>query len=150
MEHLEKRLGKEVVNTDNLASNLMEELNCKTVFTIPVFGGIAVDEAVVVTWIIMAVMVIASIWLTHGLRVTDVSKKQLALESVISSLQNFFEELLGAEGKRYIPYLITIGIYIGIANIIGLFGFKAPTKDLNVTVALAVMSIILLEYSGIL
>ena len=34
-------------------------------------------------------------------------------------------------------------------NIIGLFGFKPPTKDLNVTIALAVMSMCLIEYSGI-
>ena len=40
-------------------------------------------------------------------------------------------------------------IYIGIANIIGLFGFKSPTKDLNVTAALALMSIVLIEYAGV-
>ena len=34
-------------------NSLLEELNCETVFTIPVFGGIGVSEAVVVTWIIM-------------------------------------------------------------------------------------------------
>ena len=39
--------------------------------------------------------------------------------------------------------------FIGIANIIGLLGFKPPTKDLNVTIALAVMSMCLIEYSGI-
>ena len=27
-------------NTGNLADNLMEELNCETVFTLPVLGGI--------------------------------------------------------------------------------------------------------------
>ena len=31
----------------------------------------------------------------------------------------------------------------------GLVGVKSPTKDLNVTAALAIMSIILIEYSGI-
>lgn len=50
---------------------------------------------------------------------------------------------------KYIPYLITVLIYIGIANIIGLFGFKSPTKDLNVTAALAIMSMCLIEFSGI-
>ena len=40
-------------------------------------------------------------------------------------------------------------LYIGIANIIGLFGFKSPTKDLCVTVALALMSIVLIEFAGI-
>ena len=32
---------------------------------------------------------------------------------------------------------------------IGLLGFKSPTKDLNVTVSLAVMSIVLVEVAGI-
>ena len=53
------------------------------------------------------------------------------------------------ERRKYIPYLITVLIYIGIANIIGLFGFKSPTKDLNVTAALAIMSMCLIEFSGI-
>ena len=38
--------------------------------------------------------------------------------------------------------------YIGVANLIGLLGFKPPTKDLNVTAGLAIMSICLIEYSG--
>lgn len=71
------------------------------------------------------------------------------LETAVSGLYNFFEEIVGEKGRRYIPYLSTVAIYIGIANLIGLFGFKPPTKALNVTAALAVMSIILVEYSGI-
>ena len=51
--------------------------------------------------------------------------------------------------RDYIPYLITVVLYIGIANMIGLFGFKSPTKDLNVTASLAVMSIVLVETAGI-
>ena len=47
----------------------MEELNCETAFTIPIFGGIPVAESVVVTWFIMAVLVIGSILLVRGLRV---------------------------------------------------------------------------------
>ena len=49
----------------------------------------------------------------------------------------------------YIPYLAAVAIYIGIANLIGLLGFKPPTKDMNVTVALALMSIILIEAAGV-
>ena len=41
-----------------------------------------------------------------------------------------------------------MAIYIGVANLIGLLGFKPPTKDLNVTAGLAIMSICLIEYSG--
>lgn len=126
----------------------MEELNCETVFTIPVFGGIAVDEAVVVTWIIMAALTIISILLVRNLRVENVSRKQLLLETAVGGMYNFFNGILGREGKRYIPYLMSVGVYIGVANLIGLLGFKSPTKDLNVTAALAIMSILLIEFSG--
>ena len=134
---------------NGLVESLMEELNCNVVFTIPLFGGIDVMESVAVTWIIMAIMMIASLILVHGLKVRNISKKQAALESGMSFIYDFFEGLLGKEGKAYIPYLITVVIYIGIANMIGLLGFKSPTKDLNVTVSLAVMSIVLVEVAGI-
>ena len=71
------------------------------------------------------------------------------LESAIGWAQNFFEGIIGKENKRYIPYLITIILYLGVSNMISLFGFKPPTKDLNVTAALAIMSMFLIEYSGI-
>lgn len=134
---------------DGLVESLMEELNCNTVFTIPVLGGIDVLESVVVTWIIMAALMAASLILVHNLKVRQINNKQAALESGIAFLYDFFEGLLGKGGKAYIPYLITIVLYIGIANMIGLFGFKSPTKDLNVTVSLAVMSIVLVEAAGI-
>lgn len=134
---------------DGLVESLMEELDCRTVFTIPLFGGIEVLESVVVTWIIMGILMAASLLLVRHLKVRQINNKQAALESGISFLYDFFEGLLGKDGRAYIPYLITIVIYIGIANMIGLFGFKSPTKDLNVTVSLAVMSIILVEVAGI-
>ena len=134
---------------DQLVDSLMEELNCNTVFTIPLFGGIDVLESVVVTWIIMAIIMIGSLIWVHGLKIRKISGKQAALESGFSFLYNFFLDLLGEEGKDYIPYLITVVIYIAIANMIGLLGFKSPTKDLNVTASLAVMSIVLVEAAGI-
>ena len=53
---------------DALVNSLMEELNCETVFTIPIFGGIPIYESVVVTWIIMAVVIVLCILLTRNLR----------------------------------------------------------------------------------
>ena len=126
----------------------MEELNCETAFTIPVFGGIPVAESVVVTWIIMAVLLLGSIILVRNLKVENVGRKQVVLETVVGGLYNFFYDLLGEDGKGYIPYLMTVGLYIGVANMIGLFGLKSPTKDVGVTGALALMSIVLIEFSG--
>ena len=117
-------------------------------FNIPIFGGIPVGESVVVTWIIMAALTILSIILVRNLKVENPGRKQLALEAFIGFLNDFFTDILGEEGKRYIPYLISTALYIGVANLIGLLGFKPPTKDLNVTAALALMSVFLIYYSG--
>ena len=99
----------------------------------------------------MAALVIISILLTRNLQVEpeNISKRQLALETVIGVIQDFFEDILGEKGKMYIPYLMSVAIYIGVANLIGILGFKPPTKDMNVTAALAIMSIVLIEFAGI-
>ena len=134
---------------DGLVDTLMDELSCKTVFTIPVFGGIDVLESVVVTWIIMGILMIASLLLVRNLKMRKINKKQAALESAVAFIYDFFEDLLGKDGKPYIPYLITVVLYIAVANMIGLLGLKSPTKDLNVTATLAIMSIVLVEMAGI-
>lgn len=134
---------------EEIASELLEELNCDTAFTIPVFGGIEVAESVVITWVIMAVMLLFALIMTRNLKVQNPGKRQMVLETCVCGLQNMVRGIIGEEGAGYVPYLVTVIVYIGLSNIIGLFGMKPPTKDLNVTGALAIMSIILIEYSGI-
>ena len=75
--------------------------------------------------------------------------QKIILETIVSGGHNFFKDTLGEHGAEYIPYLMTVTLYIGIANLIGLLGFKPPTKDMNATAALAFMSIVLIEVAGI-
>lgn len=75
-------------------------------------------------------------------------KKAVGIRSIYWFSERLFHRHSGEEGKRYIPYLISTALYIGVANLIGLLGFKPPTKDLNVTATLALMSVFLIYYSG--
>ena len=129
--------------------NIMEDLESKTAFTIPIFGGIPVADSCVVTWIIMAAVVLLSIILTHKLKKVPTGS-QCILESVIEWLDNFFTGILGHKGKKYLPFLETLIIYIAFANIIGLFGFVPPTKDVNVTAALAGIAIIFVQLACVI
>ena len=141
---------KEVkIYMDELSQSLMAELNCETVFTIPIFGGIPILESVVVTWIIMAVVILLCIIFVRNFRVENPGKRQLAIESAVTWLKSFITDMLGADAAGYSEYICSIVIYIAVANIIGIFGYKPPTKDLNVTAGLALMSIIAIEYAGI-
>lgn len=76
---------------DALVETLMEELNCETVFTIPIFGGIDVLESVVVTWIVMGILMLASLLLVRNLKLRQINKKQAALESTVAFIYDFFE-----------------------------------------------------------
>lgn len=134
--------------TEDLAEKLLEELTCETVFTIPIFGGIPIAESVVITWFIMAALTLLSICFVRNLKVENPGRKQQVLEMAVGGLYSFFDDLIGEEGRRYVPYLISVAIYIGVANLIGLLGLKPPTKDLNTTAALAIISIVLIEYAG--
>ena len=128
-----------------LTAALKEELNVEMV---SVFG-LQIPESVVVSWGIMVFLVLGSILLTRNLRVDHITRRQAILETVVTLINDFFVGLLGENGKRYVPYLMSVALYIACSNLIGVFGIKPPTKDLNVTAALALMSIVLIEYSGI-
>ena len=133
---------------EELASELLKELNCDTAFSIklpaglPLIGGVQLDiaESVVITWVVMAVILILSIILTSNLKVHNVSRRQLVAETIVTKLEGIVTGMIGEEGKRYVPYLVSVLLYLGISNII---------KDLNVTAALALMSIVLVEAAGI-
>ena len=130
---------------NKLTQALMEELTVEYVKV----GPLQIPESVVISWVIMVLVVLGSILLTRNLKVDHISKRQAVLEMAYTAGKNFFEGLLGKEGACYVPYLMTVAIYIACSNLIGVFGVKPPTKDLDVTAALALMSIVLIEGAGI-
>lgn len=132
-----------------MAQELVEKLQVQKAFTIPIFGGIDIYESLLISWLVMAILIVLSLWLTSHLSVDHPSKKQLFAESAVTWLDNFVKGMLGDGAAEYSTYLETILLYIGLSNIIGLLGMKPPTKDLSVTIALALMSIVLIEAAGI-
>lgn len=133
----------------NLSKDLQAQLHVETAIRLRLGGvRIGISESVVVTWIIMTALVLLAMVMTHSLSAEHPGKRQLMLESAMGWCRDFFYGILGEDGARYIPYLTTVLLYLAVSNLIGLAGFKPPTKDLNVTIGLALMSIVLIEYSG--
>lgn len=132
-----------------MSEKLVEELESKTAFTIPIFGGIPVPDSCVVTWVIMGALVLLSIILVSRLKKVP-RGAQCLLEVLINWMNDFFLDILGPKGKKYLTILETVLIYIAAANLIGVFGFVPPTKDINVTAALAGMAIIFIQVTAII
>ena len=133
----------------NLSEFLMEELEAATAFTIPIFGGIDVAESTVISWVIMAIIMILTLVLTRNMKVENPGKLQVGVEYVVESLQNIVRGIVGHEGERYVPYLATVLVFLGISNVSAVTGMKPPTKDLNVSAAVALMSIVLVQIASI-
>lgn len=133
----------------NLSEFLIEELEAATAFTIPIFGGIDVAESTVISWVIMAIIMILTLVLTRNMKVENPGKLQVGVEYVVESLQNIVRGIVGHEGERYVPYLATVLVFLGISNVFAVTGMKPPTKDLNVSAAVALMSIVLVQIASI-
>ncbi|MBQ8688673.1 MAG: F0F1 ATP synthase subunit A [Ruminococcus sp.] len=137
----------------DMGEKLVEELENRVVFTIPVdiplVGPIVIHESIVVMWCLMAVIMIAVLLMTRKLSVVP-GKMQALLEGAVQFAYNFLEGNMGKAGRRYVPYLGSVLLFLGLSNIIGLVGFgvKPPTKDINVTVAYALLSILLIEIAA--
>ena len=117
----------------------------RVVFELP--GGILVTETVTVTWFIMAVLVIFSIFATRNLKKVP-SGLQVVLEMVVSTINNLTKTTMGEQNIKFAPYVGTILFYIGIANISGLFGLRPPTADVNTTFALSIITFMMIHFNG--
>ncbi|WP_026486573.1 F0F1 ATP synthase subunit A [Caldanaerobius polysaccharolyticus] len=112
----------------------------KVVFTIPLGKGIPVTDTVVVTWIIMAMLIALMFVFTR--RLEEVPRgSQNVVEMIVESLNNLAKQLIGEKWEPFAPYFGTVAIFLFVANIISLIGFKPPTRDISLTAALAVMTI---------
>ena len=107
----------------------MEELNCDTAFTIPLFGGIKISESLAVTCIIMALVVLLCVIFVRNLSVENPGKAQLLLESAIGKGVDFFEDVETTE--KYDGYFCSIAEIIGTAVLGSLCGFKNEARSIT-------------------
>ena len=133
----------------DLAEELQAELEIPTAFTIPIGNGIAINQTVVITWGIIAFLFVLMLILTRGFVTQNPGKRQVLVEAFVVWMQDLVGSNMNEKAKVYVPYLCSILLFLGVSNIIGIFNIAPPTKDLRTTVALALMSIILVQAAGI-
>jgi F-type H+-transporting ATPase subunit a len=143
----------------------LEALEIKTIFTVSLFGyGIPITETVAVSWLVMLILIIGSLLLTRRLREIP-QRAQTILETAVEFLNKFSQEQFGPLAKALGPYIGTLFLFLVTSNVIGvispmeikafgreltpLFFIRPPTRDINVTAALAVLSILLVILCGI-
>ena len=109
------------------------------------------------TWIFLTHML-----LTAGLVILLARMAMKNLKVVPTGTQNLLEAYLGGvlamgadvmgreQARRYLPLVATLGLFIGIANMIGIIpGFEAPSAFLDFTLPLALVVFVYYNFEGI-
>jgi F-type H+-transporting ATPase subunit a len=76
-------------------------------------------------------------------------KFQIVLEDLVTAVVGLLEEWIGPDGRRYLPLIATLGLFILLGNYAGLVpGLMAPTSSINVTVGCAITTWVYYHYQG--
>ena len=125
------------------------------IFRFNIFGmDLEIGNTIVVSWIVMILLIAVALLFTRKLDPSRPGKLQCIAEMLVETVNNLCAGSIGHHGKRFVPYLGTLLLYLGMANIISVFNFipglhlYPPTKDINVAGALAVVSLLVVLYSG--
>lgn len=125
--------------------------------------GFPITNSLLATWVVMAILVVFSLVATRKMTLVPTGIQSIA-ELFVGGLYDFFTSVVGKHIKQFFPIIASFFIFIIIANWFGLLpgvgtvGFyqqskfvpilRGPTADLNTTLALAMVSIVAIQYFG--
>ncbi|MBO7334747.1 MAG: F0F1 ATP synthase subunit A [Lachnospiraceae bacterium] len=113
-------------------------------FDIPILGRLQISETLVVSWIVMLIITLLCIWLTHNLKVENISKRQAFAEMLVETADNFVIGNMGEKFKNLVPFVAALFATSLVSNLISLVGLRSPTADLNTEAAWAVVVFIMI------
>ncbi len=74
----------------------------------------------------------------------------LVAEVGIKSVYDYMKSLMPRKyEKNYYPYFSMLFAYLIVSNLWGLLGFEPPTSNLSITLALATITFVLIQYNAI-
>ncbi len=107
-------------------------------------------SSLIIIGIIILYCVIVSLMMIRANKKKDTKNKFLLLNIVlVKKFNKFIKDNIGKHWKVVAPSVLTIGIYIGLGNISGLFGLKPPTSYTSITVSLAIFAMATVQITGI-
>ena len=115
----------------------------------PIFSLPGIPAHVTYMWIAMAILI--SLAFVASRRVELVPRGvQNFMELDLQPHLSLIDDVIGPPGRPYLPLLATLGLFILVANLMGLVpGLMAPTANLNTTAACALVVFVTYHVIGI-
>ena len=102
--------------------------------------------------LIVDIIIIIIALLTNKMLFKHPSKPQVLFEGIYNMFEEFVIETLGKKNSHFTPYIVTLFLFIWLCNVIGTIpipGFMEPTRNLNVTLGLGVLAVIIVHITAI-
>ena len=114
------------------------------------FAGLTFNwETLVMTWISMGIVLLIAILATRNLKMVPTGTQNI-VEALIVWLREQVATNLGPKGEFLCPLIVTLFLFLIVANWLGLVPTMAsPTNDLNTTLGLALFIIAMVHILGV-
>lgn len=111
--------------------------------------GLKVTETVVLSWVVMAVIIGLVLFMTHNMSKDNPSKKQIAAEWIVQTVNGMVKDSMGSKNLHYAPYMATIFSFSIFGSLISTLGLRPVTGDFSTTLAWALMTFVMIQYAKI-
>ena len=113
-------------------------------------GHEVIPPFLVMVMLIVFGLTILSLIVRSRLSVENPGTLQIIVEDGVGAIVGLLEEWIGPAGRKYLPLIGTLGIFILCANYMGLVpGLMAPTSSINVTLGCAITVWVYYHFHGI-
>lgn len=117
----------------------------KPIFSFTVMNfKVDITPSIVVQWGIILILTILSIYLTRNLKPVPERKQNIA-EIFVETVNKLVKENMGEEYKAFVPFVGTLILYLLLMNLTGLVGIEPPTKNYSITLAMAIISFLVIQ-----
>jgi F-type H+-transporting ATPase subunit a len=100
---------------------------------------------IIFAWLVILILGIVSFIVSRRLNKVP-NRLQSALELIVEKLAELLDALIGHGGRKYLPLLGSLFLFITCLNLIGLIpGMMSPTSNWNCTIALSLTVIIYVQ-----
>ena len=115
----------------------------------PILRIPSIPDQVLYTWIVMGILLVVAVVATRRLQMVPRGSQNF-METVLEQFVNELDETIGHGGRRYLPLIATLGLFILTSNLMGLVpGLIAPTANLNTTAACALIVFFTYHWIGV-
>ena len=115
----------------------------------PIFRIPSIPDQVLYMWIVMGILLVVAVVATRRLQMVPRGSQNF-MEVVLELFVNELDETIGHDGRRYLPLIATLGLFILTSNLMGLVpGLIAPTANLNTTAACALIVFFTYHWIGV-